>query len=71
MRSCIAPQHAVYCRPCIALWAYLTVVVVPYVGMSGVDPVQSVLSPRGREVAGGLSRHQPLVVGEQVIQQEL
>lgn len=51
--------------------AYLAMVVIPHVGMSSVDPVERILSPGRRKVAGSLGCHQPLVVGEQVIQQEL
>ena len=50
--------------------AYLAVVVVPDIRMRSIDPVQRVLGPGGREVPRGLGSHKPLVVGEQVVQQE-
>ncbi len=51
--------------------ADLAVVVVPYIRVGCVDPVQGVLGPGGWEVAGRLGCNQALVVGEEVVQQEL
>ena len=46
-------------------------VVIPDIRMGCIDPVQGVLSPRRGKIPRRLGGHKPLVVCEEVVQQEL